>query len=87
MSAGVVHVADSRLEAEMNCYRCDDKGLETPAVATCHNCGIGLCREHLDEDLLAVRHRGLAPRDCSHELEVFARRSRQVNATRGRVPA
>ena len=38
----------------MNCYVCDDAGRATPAVAICTNCQVGLCREHLDQDLLAT---------------------------------
>lgn len=30
----------------MQCYECSVKGKETQAVGLCHNCSVGLCREH-----------------------------------------
>ena len=51
----------------MNCYICDARERETPAVAVCHHCGVALCRHHLDEDLLAPRPEGLVRRECLHD--------------------
>lgn len=50
----------------MNCYVCDTLGRGTDAVAICNHCGVALCREHLDADLLAPRPQGLSGRRCSH---------------------
>lgn len=33
----------------MNCFECAVRGAAVPAVATCRNCGAGLCLEHLAE--------------------------------------
>jgi hypothetical protein len=33
----------------MNCYVCDEHDRTREAVAVCHNCSAGLCREHLFE--------------------------------------
>lgn len=51
----------------MNCYVCDAVGRETPAVAICQHCGLALCRDHLDEDLLMTRPQGVVRRGCTHE--------------------
>lgn len=52
----------------MNCYICDDRDRATAAVAICNHCGIGLCRDHLDEDLLGRRVHGMVRRGCTHLL-------------------
>lgn len=57
----------------MYCYLCDDQGYEEHAVAVCHSCGIGLCRHHLDQDLLAARVQGVVRRQCTHYLIQRAR--------------
>lgn len=51
----------------MNCYVCDDRGQAVSAVAICQNCGVGLCRDHLDRDLLAIRPQGVTRRQCTHD--------------------
>jgi hypothetical protein len=71
----------------MNCYICDDAGRAMTAVAICNNCGVALCREHLDEDLLVPRNQGLVRRACTHEPmhAAQARRRRASGASqRGR---
>ena len=30
----------------MNCFDCALDGIVTPAVAVCHDCGVGVCIEH-----------------------------------------
>jgi len=50
----------------MNCYLCDTHGRDVPAVAICQNCGVGLCRDHLDQDLLAARTHGMSRQQCTH---------------------
>ena len=70
----------------MNCYRCDDLGRVIPAVATCNHCGIGLCRTHLDEDLIAIRPHGLTRRACTHDPLTSAERGRRPNLERSPVP-
>lgn len=50
----------------MNCYLCDHQGYATAAVAICKDCGAALCREHLDEGLLAPRPTGMTRAPCSH---------------------
>lgn len=32
----------------MNCYECTKAGDTVPAIATCPDCGAGLCLHHLD---------------------------------------
>jgi Uncharacterized protein conserved in archaea (DUF2180) len=66
----------------MNCYLCDDATRETPAVATCRHCGVGLCREHLDRDLLATRPHGMSRRACTHDPVAGAQRGRRTSAVR-----
>jgi hypothetical protein len=56
----------------VNCYVCDDDGKTTSAVAICANCHIGLCREHLDEDLLSIGPGGTRL-GCSHDPVAAAR--------------
>lgn len=50
----------------MHCYVCDGNDRTVPAVAICQNCGVALCREHLDEDLLVPRAQGLVRQGCTH---------------------
>lgn len=64
-------------EAVMNCYICDEAERAKSAVAICQHCGVGLCREHLDQDLLAVRVHGLVRRPCTHSLVHGAQRRRK----------
>jgi len=33
----------------MNCYDCTANGNPTAAVATCHDCGAGICQKHASE--------------------------------------
>lgn len=56
----------------MNCYMCDGAGRTVAAVAICHHCGAALCRDHLDEDLLAPRPRGHVRHGCNHNLHKMA---------------
>jgi hypothetical protein len=65
----------------MNCYICDSQQHEVPAVAICQYCGIALCRDHLDEDLLAPRTQDLTRRGCMHSPVHSA------HVRRGRVPS
>lgn len=65
----------------MNCYMCDD---DCPAVAVCQGCGVALCRDHLDDDLLAPRVQGVVRRACMHEPLKSAwirRRRRELAST------
>ena len=40
----------------MNCYDCNNHGNDTPAVAVCHDCGAGLCADHVDtQDRYLIR--------------------------------
>lgn len=34
-------------EQVMNCYDCDPGEQAGPAIGVCHECGAGLCREHV----------------------------------------
>ena len=65
----------------MYCYMCESAGGMSVAVAICHGCGVALCREHLDEDLLSDRPQGLTRRACTHNLHGAA------TARRARVPS
>lgn len=51
----------------MNCYVCDLQGRQVPAVATCANCSVALCRHCLHFDLLAPRSVGMHRRGCTHQ--------------------
>jgi len=47
----------------MHCYICSQQNKETPAVAICIVCGMGLCKEHLIREELPVwekLHTGMA---------------------------
>ena len=35
----------------MNCHECARVGRESPAVATCQYCSVGLCKQHLVDSL------------------------------------
>jgi hypothetical protein len=56
----------------MNCYVCDRAGRPEPAGATCGTCSVGLCREHLDEELLTIGPGGMRY-GCSHDPAAWAR--------------
>lgn len=48
----------------MRCYICDQQGKESPAVAICVVCGMGLCRDHAIREELSMWetvHQGPAP--------------------------
>ena len=62
----------------MNCYMCDSTGRVAAAVAICHHCGVALCREHLDEDLLSSRPQGHTQGGCTHHLHGAAMARRQA---------
>ena len=64
----------------MNCYVCDNRGDGVPAVAICQNCSVALCREHLDQDLLAVRSHGMSRHQCTHRPVHDAGRRQRPNA-------
>jgi len=68
----------------MNCYLCDDRGHDVAAVAICQSCGLALCREHLDRDLLATRTYGVTRRACTHD-PIHGARNRQ--RTRAAAPS
>ncbi len=56
----------------MNCYECALRGEAVGAVATCGNCGVGMCLEHLGE---AQSYRvGGTTFGCPHDLTAAARR-------------
>ncbi len=58
----------------MNCYMCDRTGATTEAVAICQHCGASLCRDHLDDDLLAQKAAGFHRSGCTHALVQAAQR-------------
>jgi hypothetical protein len=64
----------------MNCYMCDGADRATEAVAICRNCGIALCREHIDEALTAERPTGLVRVGCVHNPIGTARRRESIRA-------
>jgi hypothetical protein len=61
---------------------CDSTGGMGAAVAICHGCGVALCREHLDEDLLSYKPQGLARRSCNHDLHGAAMARREARVAR-----
>jgi hypothetical protein len=64
----------------MDCYECAIRGRAVAAVATCQNCGVGLCLEHLAE---AHRYRpGGTLYGCPHDLSA-AGRPREVARVAG----
>jgi hypothetical protein len=62
----------------MNCYVCDNTGRAVTGVAVCHGCGVALCREHLDDDLLGDRPQGQTRRSCTHQLHGAAMARRRA---------
>lgn len=38
----------------MNCYLCAQENKETPALAVCLTCGMGVCQEHLVRDSITI---------------------------------
>lgn len=70
----------------MNCYMCGSTGNVVAAVAICRYCGVGLCREHLDEDLLGYKAYSLAGRSCRHHLAGAAMARRQARLSAGASP-
>ena len=68
----------------MNCYVCDRAGRPEPAIATCGTCSVGLCREHLDEELLTVGPGGMRY-GCSHDPAAWARAEPKPQTARGTV--
>ena len=70
----------------MNCYMCDSTGRAVAAIAICHHCGVALCREHLDEDLLSSRPHGHTKRGCTHYLHCAAMARRQARPPAGASP-
>jgi hypothetical protein len=62
----------------MHCYLCDSSGQPTEAVAVCRHCGLALCRDHVDEALLAERPAGLARPGCIHNPIGWARVRRDI---------
>ena len=58
----------------MNCYMCDSGERAIEAVAICRHCGIALCREHIDEALLASSACGAGPSRPYHDPTGAARR-------------
>jgi hypothetical protein len=41
-------------ERPLNCYICAQKGTQTPAVAVCLACGMGVCMDHLVREELPI---------------------------------
>lgn len=62
----------------MQCYLCDSVGRATEAVAICRHCGLALCRNHIDEGLLAERPAGLVRAGCIHNPIGMARWRRDI---------
>ncbi len=62
----------------MHCYLCDSVGQATEAVAICRDCGLALCRDHVDEGLLAARPAGLVRPGCIHNPVAMARSRRDI---------
>ena len=52
----------------MICYIHAREGLEVQAVATCRNCGVGVCLEHMAE--IEERKPGGVEYGCPHDLPV-----------------
>jgi hypothetical protein len=71
----------------MNCYICDDRSRAVPAVAICQSCGIALCRDHLDRDLLAAHTQGVTRRGCTHDPIHGARHRQRAGAIATSSPA
>lgn len=67
----------------MNCYVCDSIGQVTEAVAICRECGVALCREHVDQGLLAERPAGLVRGGCVHNPVGVARWRREIQELEG----
>jgi hypothetical protein len=47
----------------MKCYICDQLGKDSPAVAICIVCGMGLCKDHVIREELPMwerMHQGMA---------------------------
>lgn len=57
---------------------CDSTGRVIAAVAICHHCGVALCREHLDEDLLSSKPHGHTRISCTHHVHGAAKARRQA---------
>ncbi len=53
----------------MNCYVCDQHDIERAAVALCHNCSAGLCREHTLESSREVTTHALINRIVTLPIE------------------
>lgn len=66
----------------MNCYVCDAEGKVTAAVATCHHCGVGMCRTHFEQDAHAPRPRGMVRSACAHYPRVKCSGSRSRRRAR-----
>jgi hypothetical protein len=62
----------------MNCYIYDGHERATEAVVICRHCSIALCREHVDEALLANWPAGLAGPGCIHNAIGTARRRQSI---------
>ena len=62
----------------MNCYLCDSVGQVTEAVAICRECGVALCRGHMDQGLVAHRPAGLVRTGCRHDTVGTAHRRREI---------
>jgi len=62
----------------MQCYLCDSTGRVAEAVAICRQCGVALCRNHMDEGLLAPRPAGHVRAGCVHNLVGWAHTRREI---------
>ena len=86
----IVPISDLFIDPEgrhaVNCYMCDSTGHVVEAVAICHHCGVALCREHLDEDLLSSRPNGHTRISCTHHLQGAAIARRQARPRAGASP-
>jgi len=67
----------------MNCYLCDTVGEVSEAVAICRECGVALCRVHMDQGLLAERPAGLVRVGCVHNPTGIARWRREIQRLEG----
>jgi hypothetical protein len=86
----IVPISDLFIDPEgrhaVNCYMCDSTGRAAAAVAICHHCGVALCREHLDDDLLSSRPLGHIQGGCTHHLHGAAMARRQARPPAGASP-
>lgn len=68
----------------MNCYVCDSNERLSEAVAVCKHCGVALCRDHFDAELLASRMSWPPAPACTHHpMHAAASRQRPRSVASG----